>query len=379
MKTKFLALLALLAIAACAPTPNLTGPSATVAAATRGGSSAQRLKFTVFTPGKTPGFLASATPWDLTVGPSQEMWFTDRTTPAIGRISTDGTITEFRAGLPRGSRGSRPFSIVAGPDGNMWFSDCIAGAIGRITPAGTITEFSDRTVRRGSPLGIVVGSDNAIWSIELGGRSGTESFLTRVTNDGRISHFRLPDLSADGSLVAAPDGELWFLATKNDAIVLVERRADGSLIEHRTGLHPGAWPVSQIVPAKHLILGGRGELWFTTEHFAPNNPKVPVWPLARFSHGRVALFPLPVPRSQVGTWPTGIANDGNDLWVGGEDEPFGPEGAMFRVKPNGEFASYLVPYNPLGVAWNAGTGTVWFTSYSAAPNWIVEGTLVSSH
>jgi streptogramin lyase len=379
MKTQFFALAASLAVAACAPAPNLTpGLQATAATAVQSGISAQRLKFTIFTPGKTPGFLAGAKPWDLAVGPSGQMWFTDRATPAVGRISTDGTVKEFRAGLPRGSRGSSPFSIVAGPDGNMWFSDCVAGAIGRITPTGAITEFSDGIVRRGTPMGIAVGSDNAIWSVELGTSSDATSFLIRVTTDGRISHFSLPSLLADGSLVAAPGGELWFLAVKNDAVLLVERKADGSLIEHGTGLHPGAFPVSQIVAAKHLILGTRGELWFTTEHFGPNNPKVPPWPLARFSDSRVALFPLLV-RSPVGIWPTGIAGDGNDLWVGGEDAPFGPEGALFRVKRDGGFASYLVPFNPLGVAWNAGTGTVWFTSYSVAPNWIVEGTPVSTH
>ncbi len=41
--------------------------------------------------------------------------------------------------LPNG--GTRPYTIVTGPDGNLWFTESSRDAIGRITPDGTITEF----------------------------------------------------------------------------------------------------------------------------------------------------------------------------------------------------------------------------------------------
>ena len=52
-----------------------------------------------------------------------------------------GQITEFTAGL-RADNGSFPNDIAPGSDGNLWFTDFGAPAIGRITPSGTITEFS---------------------------------------------------------------------------------------------------------------------------------------------------------------------------------------------------------------------------------------------
>ena len=50
-----------------------------------------------------------------------------------------GSITEFSAGL---SAGSTPHGHRGRPDGNLWFTDAGTPAIGRITPAGAITEFT---------------------------------------------------------------------------------------------------------------------------------------------------------------------------------------------------------------------------------------------
>ena len=46
-----------------------------------------------------------------------------------------GTVTEFT--VPSGTA----FGITAGPDGNLWFTDRAASSIGRITTAGSVTEF----------------------------------------------------------------------------------------------------------------------------------------------------------------------------------------------------------------------------------------------
>ena len=69
------------------------------------------------------------------------MWFSDqgKTIGAVGRISTNGVITEFGRLSPGGfSRG-----IAAGPDGNLWFTDQgTTKAVGMITTAGAISEFT---------------------------------------------------------------------------------------------------------------------------------------------------------------------------------------------------------------------------------------------
>lgn len=55
-------------------------------------------------------------------------------------------------------------TISSGPDGNLWFGELSVDKIGRITTQGTITEFG---VTAGSgPGGITVGPDNNLWFVE---------------------------------------------------------------------------------------------------------------------------------------------------------------------------------------------------------------------
>src|SRR5687767_3030047 len=73
----------------------------------------------------------------ITQGPDGNLWFTERLGNKIGRITPDGTITEF----PVPTAFSEPWEIAAGPDGNLWFTEQFGHKIGRITPEGEITEF----------------------------------------------------------------------------------------------------------------------------------------------------------------------------------------------------------------------------------------------
>src|SRR4051794_7743082 len=60
---------------------------------------------------------AGARPFAIATGPDGALWFTDPALGGIGRISTDGTATEFP------TVGSRPFWITPGPDDNLWFTE----------------------------------------------------------------------------------------------------------------------------------------------------------------------------------------------------------------------------------------------------------------
>ena len=79
-------------------------------------------------------------PNQITLGPDGALWFTESAGNNIGRITTTGSFTEY----PLPEVGSQPNPIVTGSDGNLWFgeNDTITGKIGRITPAGVITEFT---------------------------------------------------------------------------------------------------------------------------------------------------------------------------------------------------------------------------------------------
>src|SRR5436305_271920 len=107
----------------------------------------------------------------------------DRCVPAV-------TITELSANL---ADGAHPYGIVAGPDGTLWFTESGAGRIGRIgriTADGTITEYADGI--SGGPRGIAAGFDGNLWFTE-GDRIG------RITRTGAVTEYTA-GLSADAGL-----------------------------------------------------------------------------------------------------------------------------------------------------------------------------------
>ena len=92
-------------------------------------------------------------------GPDGNLWFTEYT--AIARLAPDGShYTEFSNGLPANSHVQ---AIAAGADGNMWFTDVAHAAIGKITPDGTITEFSIASAGLPLSTSLVTGPDGNLW------------------------------------------------------------------------------------------------------------------------------------------------------------------------------------------------------------------------
>ena len=98
------------------------------------------------------------------------------------------TITEF----PIPTANSSAHAIAAGPDGNLWFSEASANAIGRITTAGVLTDFPMFAIPapNGFPHGIAAGSDGNLWFTEnLGNKFGRITLAQPSTlelADGRI-------------------------------------------------------------------------------------------------------------------------------------------------------------------------------------------------
>jgi virginiamycin B lyase len=82
----------------------------------------------------------------------------------IGRISMDGTITDF----PLPEPGSAPFDIVTGPDGNLRFTDNARNEIDRISPDGIVARCPIPTANN-MPERIAVGADGQLWFTERSG------------------------------------------------------------------------------------------------------------------------------------------------------------------------------------------------------------------
>jgi virginiamycin B lyase len=148
----------------------------------------------------------SSSPEGIALGPDGALWFTEYLANKIGRISTDGDITEF----PVPSAGNLE-QIVAGPDGALWFTDVSGNQIGRITTDGAVTEFPLPTTSS-QPIGIAAGPDGAIWFAEAEDRIG------RITTDGVITEFSVAAGSIPIGLAAGPDGTIWFTEVGSNQI-----------------------------------------------------------------------------------------------------------------------------------------------------------------
>ncbi|MEW6475923.1 MAG: hypothetical protein AB1679_27005 [Actinomycetota bacterium] len=225
--------------------------------------------------------------------------------PAIGRISVaDGTVAEFP--LPPSSVNpadpffeSMPRGIVAGPDGAMWFTETNAGRIGRITADGTITEYplSDRHV---SPDGIILGADGALWFHETSaGRIGRIDPATKAITETPIQRPNAGsamEWGGAGPLVRGPDEGLWF-GDWTRAVFRVT--ADGRLT--RFSVAPPADGI------RSIVAGPDGQLWFADQ-------RTPA--LFRMTTAGV-VSRLWTPPGAPKAWESfgGMAADGGSVWV----------------------------------------------------------------
>ena len=107
----------------------------------------------------------STLPQSIVAGPDGNLWFT--THEEIGRITPLGHVTEFPLPNEKSSAyyssESSVQTITSGPDGNLWFSGRIPGIgalIGRIATDGQITEFQ---LGGTSSYGITAGPDGNVW------------------------------------------------------------------------------------------------------------------------------------------------------------------------------------------------------------------------
>jgi streptogramin lyase len=193
----------------------------------------------------------SAEPGGIAAGPDGNLWFTAAdfglgTVSLIGRITPEGALTEFPLNPL-----SAPCHITPGPDGNLWFTECnINGsAIGRITTAGVITEFPLPTRGLGYyPTAITSGPDGNLWF--------TEPYVNRIgriTTKGVITEFQIPTVPSDAAgITAGPDGNLWFTESAGNRI---GRITTGGLITEFSIPTAGSDP-------RGITAGPDGNLWF---------------------------------------------------------------------------------------------------------------------
>ena len=210
-----------------------------------------------------PTITLNSRPFSITTGPDGALWFTDHGFSKIGRISTTATakdpqLTEFTVSL------GQLFGITAGLDGTLWFT-ASAGQVGRITTTGVLTN-----VFQTSPIaqGITTGPDGALWIATL---DSIDKMKTEGPA-GQITRFRIPTArSHPWGIASGLDGDFWF--TERDAGKIGRLTNDGKIAEF-------------VVPNKGLpsgiTMGPNSEMWFTVS--CVGNPQFPV-PRAKQSAG----------------------------------------------------------------------------------------------
>jgi virginiamycin B lyase len=154
----------------------------------------------------------------IAAGSDGALWFTEFKGNAIGRITTNGKLTTYTKGI---KSGSAPYSIAAGPDGALWFTEALGGRIGRITTSGKVTHYSRGITPSEEPDGIAAGPDQAMWFTEFESYSSYEirdSMIGRITMAGKISEHSkgLASGAEPTTIVAGPDGNMWFVESRAD-------------------------------------------------------------------------------------------------------------------------------------------------------------------
>jgi streptogramin lyase len=298
----------------------------------------------------------------ITTGPDGNLWFTDGVygAAAVGRLSPDGTVTEFPI---EDHTDTQLYTITAGPDGNLWLL-AVRNTVGqndeqlvaiRVTPDGTLTVFdvfANPFVSNVSPL--VVDSDGNLWYTASFYSGSPASIVGRITPAGDVTNFDvglidIAEFGVGGGITAGPDGNLW--VSIGDGIHGEPRGVrrfspDGQLSD----VIPGSQALSE------MVTDPNGNVWGLVwtdqiERIAPD--------------GTVSDFPLPVHQPLILPIPEldplrmtlAVGPDGN-IWF---SDPYANQ--IGNITPDGTVSEYAVPTPaslPAGIT--AGPdGNIWFT------------------
>jgi len=158
--------------------------------------------------GTTPNLTANGTFQGIATGPDGNVWFTDYTNHAVGKIDGSGNVTEYSTAA------MCPNRIVAGSDGALWFTSYCTSDVGRVTVGGTVTsnaiagastQFNGIIAGKGGNLYAVDRGNNEIWQLKIaaGAVSSASSVSIPDTENGQSN----ADLTG---IAQTNDGQLWF-------------------------------------------------------------------------------------------------------------------------------------------------------------------------
>ena len=240
------------------------------------------------------------------------MWFAEVGARQIGRITPNGSITEFP--VPDSGAGG-PTELATGPDGNVWFVEPGPSQFGRITAQGVVTIFplpmpdvkpNGITTSLSTPTDIALGPDGNLWF--------TENLSNKI---GRVSGFGpeptptptaacLPPQTPGPSPVPSFTGDgIWQseLATVNNGGVVYDNELAGWAAD---ALAPGGVIHARDAAFFFQECSGGGMLDEIRDRLSGSVPWVGASPPAGISHRttRSATVPMPAATTPIGPSPS---------------------------------------------------------------------------
>ena len=144
-------------------------------------------------------------PTEIVAGLDGNLWLSQSHPSApqgeIVRVAPNGTFVTFPL-----QKGSRPLGLATGPDGNIWFTDWSGNAIGRMSPSGAVREFP-LPRRNSQPSGITAGPGGRMWFTEGGRIASIGLTVPETTLNSRVVNFSSASASAAQIVTATNTGD----------------------------------------------------------------------------------------------------------------------------------------------------------------------------
>ena len=194
-------------------------------------------------------------PWGITKGSDGNLWFTEQVGQKIGKITTQGNITEYPVSV------CCPISVTTGPNGRMWFTvsydngDVDTSYIGKSTLQGKTTLYPIYSQDYHHLWGLTMGPDHNIWFTvyDNEGEEDWTDYVGKITPKGKVTLTYVGTFVFPMYITTGPDGNVWF----------TER---GALSHAIVQLNPYTLKMTSYgfngVP-EDITTGPDGNLWFT--------------------------------------------------------------------------------------------------------------------
>ena len=192
-------------------------------------------------------------PLAIVAGPDGALWFTQIAANSIGRMTTDGVLTnEWTIPTPN----SMPDGIAIGPDGSVWFAEVLGNKIGRLRPDRTFVEYPVPTLDS-RPTEVAIGPDGHVWFTERGTAAAPGSKVGKVDPvTGNVTDYTVRVGSRPLGIVAGPDGNMWFTESAAAGNRVGRISTAGVLLNEYEMPQPNSAPFEPTV-------GPDGAIWFT--------------------------------------------------------------------------------------------------------------------